>query len=354
MKHLNAKPSEISNIGADIMGAQRHNFDTYDNDEKRKQKEKRASDKTLKNKIESLKVEMLSKLDSNNFLDLSNNFEIAKCVLTHFPELQYNNCIPYSDTLKSLRANILVADKSYTNEQARAFNKIGKLVLKNHWNIRSLQDAREHYASKKKRGSFTEMNGRKSLWRDSSEINAESIQYLADTTLGVQFGNSVPDTERTYCINNLAKSLKQLQNVFSFNFKPVAFSFGARGKAGSVAHYEDNKKVIAMNRHIDGALAHELGHAIDYALGMASDNITYSMRTKYKAKLKLNPANVGSNLKYYMGNKEIFARLFEQYLLTLIPNCDSFLQFTFDSEVMPDLDEENLAFIKNALKEIIK
>ena len=65
--YLNAKPSKISNIGEDVRGAKRHNFRTYE--EEQKHKEKLQSDKDKTQKIKELKEEVIKNLDAQSVIN---------------------------------------------------------------------------------------------------------------------------------------------------------------------------------------------------------------------------------------------------------------------------------------------
>jgi hypothetical protein len=90
---------------------------------------------------------------------------------------------------------------------------------------------------------------------------------------GVQWGKSVTDEEREHHLKSLVDSFNDLTGILglpaemsSFNGK-LAIAVGARGKAGALAHYEGNEKVINLTRASGaGSLAHEWGHFFDHTL----------------------------------------------------------------------------------------
>ena len=65
--YLNAKPSKISNFGEDVLGAKRHNFRTYE--EEQIKKEKLQSDKEKAQKIKELKEEVIKNLDAKSLIN---------------------------------------------------------------------------------------------------------------------------------------------------------------------------------------------------------------------------------------------------------------------------------------------
>lgn len=165
----------------------------------------------------------------------------------------------------------------------------------------------------------------------------------------IQFGNSLSDKEKEFHIKAAAQSFDDLSAItglsastLSCNGK-LAIAFGARGKAGSVAHYSDKHKVLNLNRNSVGALAHELGHALDFNLKDKSSvqrDGPLSIKTRYG--LSDNPSKVDIafaqlheqldeykkrmattdsfrqlSLKkkgYYNSPAEVFARGFESYV----------------------------------------
>jgi hypothetical protein len=341
-QHYNAKPSKYANLGADILGAKRHNFDTYENPEvakaKAAQKQSKKDVKALTELYKAKFVEALHQSTEQGQAVLK-EYEVKKAILTCEPLKDFQG----TDTT-ALRTLVLslsgapreLARKTYN----RLINKVHKLRY-----IRPIELSK--YFEPKIKNSFVETNGVKRDWQLETSFDQGSIAYLATITKGVQFGNSLPESEREYCLHNLANSLKIIGKYFAIDFHTLGFSFGARGQSGSIAHYQDSAKVIAINRSWDGALIHELGHAIDFALGKVSESMPYNIRSKYRAKLD---ANKVPNLRYYMKPTEIFARMFEVYFRSIAPETTDYMQSTFSQAVMPDLDAESLAWMVETLK----
>lgn len=103
----------------------------------------------------------------------------------------------------------------------------------------------------------------------------------------LQYGNSMPDTERKYHTKWTLQSMSDLADILGLPLEQVSargklgIAFGARGKGGALAHYEPDTKVINLTRSNGfGSLAHEWGHFADNILsnnmsGMISDSYIY-------------------------------------------------------------------------------
>lgn len=342
MKQYNEKPSAIKNIGEDILGAKRHNFDTYENPELKAEKETK---KRVKKQACALKTIAISLLNETNFKQVILDYEFNK-TLSFFVNSGIKNCYN-KENVVALKAYVI---QNKTNETVKAFNKLVRQCSKINWNIRTLEDAKKYF-EKRKTEPFTELNGIKKQWELTTKFDSSVTKQLESSVKAVQFGNSIPDAEREYCSTKLAESIVILKKYFAFDFKNIAFSYGARGLPRSIAHYQDSEKVLAFNRGWDGAMIHELGHAIDYALCMKSRELPNEVYSKYRAQLIRHEVK---NQKYYLCKKEIFARLFEQYCIATIPELTEFMQFTFDSHVMPKLDQCAIEFMATTLKTILK
>ena len=345
MKQYNEKPSKLTNLGEDVLGASRHHFDTYENPEAKATKERA---KALKNGLSELKNNTQRDLNQDNFKAKIRFYEFNKTILK-IPSYTGPKEGTKED-MKELRTHIVTTLKgSEYDECGKAYNRLARVLSKVEYYVRSLEDALEYFAPKKAVNSFKEMNGVRAVWDMDTSISQETIDYLRSTVRAVQYGNSLTEKERTYCAQNLAESLIVLNKYFPLPLKELAFSFGARGKAGSVAHYEPKSNVLAFNRGIDGAFIHELGHAIDYKLGKISEKMPWEYRSKYQDKLRA--AKVSSNdMKYYRKPTEIFARLFEVYCRKNISELSAFMQVTYNQDVMPELNEE----IENWMKETLE
>jgi hypothetical protein len=357
-KMINEKPSKLANLGAEVFGAKRHFFDTYDNPEKRAEKERE------KKKVDARKGHKetaISSLSPENYIPVLCQYEMALAL--EKIEGYEGNRDGSQDAVKELKTYVqslritgpvwVKGQNDRFNAAADAFNRYSRAISKIRWNVRSFEDAQKYLAPKKKE-SFKEFNGVEKPWNlgENEKFNPESVSLLSEVTRAVQFGNSLTLAEREYCLHNLLSSITLLNTKYTFNFKDLAFSFGARGKPGSIAHYQNSLKVLAFNRGWSGAFIHELGHAVDYSLNLPSNNLPWTIRSAYRVKLKA--AAVGPWMKYYMEPVEIFARLFEVYLREEMPEMTDFMQFTHNEGVMPDLTDESRNWMKETLKTLVK
>lgn len=347
-KRINERPSKYSNLGQDVMGAHRHNFDTYDNPEKKAEKERAKKQKANSKDLKQQAVNQLTEVNYREVLDWYEFRKTADSIEGYQGDKSGSD-----EAMKELRS--FVESKRGAQEFgdiARKYNRLARTMRRNRWRVKSFEAAQKYFETKKK-DSFTEFNGIKRAWTLSGSFDQTSIDYLATKTRAVQFGNSLPESEREYCLENLAQSIKLIETKFIIETKTLAFSFGARGKAGSVAHYQDSERVLAFNRGWDGAFIHELGHAIDYSLGLPSWQIPDSVRTKYRSQLLA--ANIGwDRRKYYESSKELFARLFEAWIRTQLPETTDWMQSTFNQDVMPELDTEALNWMNETMKPLMR
>lgn len=344
MKQFNERPSKYSNLGQDITGAKRHNFDTYENPEKKAEKERV---KRSKNHLKELKQQAIDQFTEVNYMGVIEWYESNKCLIS----MANYDGVKRVASLEQLKEHVLsLKETPYYNDSAIKFNKLSKKMRNIRWYYRDVTLAMKHFDTKSK-DKFTEFNGVKRPWILKDKFNPISIDYLIDTTEAIQFGNSLPENEREYCLHNLMIAIETLKTRLTFNFKTIGFSYGARGKAGSVAHYQNSQKVLAFNRGWDGALIHELGHAIDYSLNLPSNNLPMDIRQRYAQQIKDHKID---NPNYYNSRKELFARLFEVWCLKNIPELSSFALFIFDQRTMPILDEQSEQWMNDALKPILK
>ena len=87
---------------------------------------------------------------------------------------------------------------------------------------------------------------------------------------GLQWGNSVTDSEREHHLKMSAEAFTDLADVLGLPPKMVSFNdrlglaVGARGHGTAMAHYEPKMRVINLTRKNGvGSLAHEWGHFFD-------------------------------------------------------------------------------------------
>ena len=89
-----------------------------------------------------------------------------------------------------------------------------------------LASARKKFSPK---NTFTEQSGISAPWKKYEGTETEltnAREFLASNTRGVQFGNSVPDSERSYILVELSSFLKQWNTTFKVPLTPVGWSFG--------------------------------------------------------------------------------------------------------------------------------
>lgn len=328
--YYNSKPSLISNLGLDISGAKRHNFNTYESDAEKKHR--KETNKQLKNLKESLKKEVLSE---------NPRPEQIICILSGLFKLEYGFNYDDIETLRNKRTQAIDKEsRSEFNKIVNAYNKVNKAIRYcNHeyYFKKYLTSQRKLYAPKE---SFIEKNGKDLNWStfSSMPITESHTQYLKDNSKAVQFGNSVTDKERSYILNELTNFLKSW--TYS-DLSELSWSFGARGNAKSVAFYEHSRKVISVNRNNIGSLIHEIGHYLDFKNDLISYQISYSTVKEYEATLPDMPYKLK---RYYTSKKEIFARAVEAYLLgkySEFAQCSTF--------ALPELNEELINLVEKSL-----
>lgn len=376
-RQFNEKPSKYGNIGNDILGAKRHNFDTYENET---QKMQALKEKTKKKNWTKTRKEIIEQIESgNNVRD--NLLEFSRIQAMQCEEFaKLFNYVEFSQsekpyeylskvTMKTVE-NRLTEIKAFKhdaelyrnlyenwNKARKAFNKLIRLVYRieklDYSSEKCIEKALNLLGKKPKKDQFIELNGAKGSWKLEKPFNMQSIEYLKTKGISVQFGNSLGLSEREYCIENLASSIKQLESILSFDFSSVNYAFASRGKRGSIAHYENRNKVLAFNRQWSGAFLHEIGHAIDYSLGMVSLNIPRHFFDDYAEQLTKNEVK---NKSYYLKNTEFFARAFEVYIVDGLgrENVTLFTQNTRDRKVMPELTLELRGLMKALLATLLK
>lgn len=94
-----------------------------------------------------------------------------------------------------------------------------------------------------------------------------------------EFGNWLNENDRQTSLDMAYDALRDLARILRIRPEDVslngslAIAFGARGKGGSgagAAHYEPGRQVINLTKMSGaGCLAHEWGHALDHAIGLA-------------------------------------------------------------------------------------
>lgn len=110
-------------------------------------------------------------------------------------------------------------------------------------------------------------------WRKGRNVTAEELMETF-ALRGVQFGASIPKSERQQWVNAAFDALADLADIIGWprswlGFKgELALAIGARGRKGNAAHYEPSLKVINLTRRAGaGTLAHEWAHGFDFRVG---------------------------------------------------------------------------------------
>lgn len=343
-KYYNAKPSKIGNIGKDVSGAKRMYFDTYES-EQEKQVAKRKR-KGLKEVKEQLKAEVLSE---------SPNAQRIIELLGKRVELEHGVNPTREDAsfqISLLRDAVDTKDReqvSTFNNLIRAYRKVERDIFRLSSNYPEYTINRLKRAYKPKKKPFVEENGKTVDWssfEDTTKLTKD-FDFLSEHTQAVQFGNSVSDRERSYILIELTRFLKDWSNDSIFrhvNLKPLHWSFGARGKAGSVAYYNPNQVLISVNRNNIGSLIHEIGHYIDFTQGMPSSKISAQTIREYRDMVKeQNPYLSHTEMRYYCSRVEIFARAFEAYCFKVKAGFSEFAQC--GKSYLPVLNDELLDII---------
>ena len=328
----NEKPSALNNIGQDISGAHRHNFNTY-TDEQKIEREKKKSDKKAKDTRKADFKEAIARATCKDEVIL---------LITQYEHINTCDLLGMSQfsTVDQLRTFV---SSNRTRANCMAFNKFIRLVRR----LPYKRDAELFgYLDSKKIEKYQHITGVEKQWKTDLPLSPTAISFFSDTVKAVQFGNSLSENERIFNLNNLEQGLVELRALVNIDFTRVGFSFGARGKAGSVAHYEDSNKVIAINRSRCGSIVHEIGHALDYQRGLISYNLPHSLVQRYREKVYGNPM-LKINAKYLLNKKEIFARAFEAYISSFISN--SYL-LDGDRSDWPELDASDIEWMKTVVQ----
>ncbi len=208
-----------------------------------------------------------------------------------------------------------------------------------------------------------------------SQHNIDKLFHLK----GVDYGQYLTNEDRYNYLYALAIALYDLNSVLKIQSNNMGMNgtlgvtFGARGRAGALAHYEPTTNYINLTRyHKDktkrkeelfvnsggvGSFAHEYGHFLDYWAGSNIEpgeyySLTAGSSLYDAAKPKYNPTkqplraatqkilnkacfddkgNDSAFIKrikkfskktYYQQQNEIFARLFEQYIAAKLKKKD--------------------------------
>ncbi len=177
---------------------------------------------------------------------------------------------------------------------------------------------------------------------------------------GFEYGNWATQTERFNFLIACKISFEQLKDLGFENLGldgKIIVSFGARGQGGAAAHFEPKTFAINLTKKRGfGVFTHEYGHALDYFFGTYIDQDATSLALSYGHKtgvialdgfektsmrylmndlvndiiqntelLQRLDKNVGRENDYWYRRNEIFARMFEQSIHTVLDSKNDFL-----------------------------
>lgn len=108
---------------------------------------------------------------------------------------------------------------------------------------------------------------------DNPDLPAMLTEY---SLKGFEFGNWLSQNERydhVLACDDSLKDLCKIMHTKNLGFDcSIGVAFGARGRAGALAHYEPKANMINLTKENGaGSLAHEYGHALDYNIGRMID-----------------------------------------------------------------------------------
>jgi hypothetical protein len=343
-KQYNERQSKFMNLGDDVEGAHRHRY----SEEKIA---KRKADKARKEKLAALKNAFLASLTDDADLNKTNHRRYQVNILVaEWSFLGFIYASSFSDN------DALIA---FTRLHKRANDQVRKLYNKycnNMWKARhctTQEDFTELYQPKtlnRKAPKIGEMVGYVGQWQMPQGWNSTAeidLQYFKEKSINLQFGKSVTDSEREFCITTTLSTLLTLESLNSnLDFRGYTFGFGARGMARSVAHFEPSTKVIQINRHRNGALIHEIGHAIDYK-NRLMQNFPDSVFINYRAKIE-SMANIPrEHKKYLLDPREVTARAIERVMSEYF--TERGFSLDHNSYDWPDLTSEEILVIKGLI-----
>lgn len=117
---------------------------------------------------------------------------------------------------------------------------------------------------------------------DANSVRAGVKFMTSDLGMrGVQWGNSVTDSEREHHLKFSSEAMADLVDVLGLDDSDASLggklglAIGARGHGTAMAHYEPLSRVINLTRKSGvGSLAHEWGHFFDHEIagGQGADN----------------------------------------------------------------------------------
>lgn len=364
--YYNSRPSKFENIGEDLVGAKRHQFNTYTDEEQKKreiQKRKRVNTKYL----QDLRDLVIESKDKKAFLLLISlrfiNNQCPQELETLFP---LNKILENLDDYNVVANNIICENSENINalpwgeEKTKALNAVRRYLREmrrvQYYSIEWLIKKYQKKSSKK--SELTQVGERRS-WNKEVELSDEEKNAVASSFKAIQFGNSVSDKERKYILKELFLNLDKIKKSFPrIDFKELSLCFGSRGKAGSVAFFSPELNVIQVNRNRIGSLVHELAHASDFsekfvlwkeARGFGSSrnfsNILGDVCARYRKSIRERKNLTPIEKRYFCDIKEIYARAVEA---SLFDNWNSDFMITKGS-MWPVLTDEEKAEVRKTL-----
>lgn len=149
-------------------------------------------------------------------------------------------------------------------------------------------------------------------WRKDRNIMPDDFAQ-AIPFRGVEFGNWVNQTERVNLLNLAYDGFHDLAQLWGITPDACAlggslsFAFGSRGRAGAMAHYEPDRKVINLTKKNGaGCMAHEWFHAVDNWVMMREGLAGYA--TEASSTAASETARAGYALLQAIRKTEFFQR----------------------------------------------
>jgi hypothetical protein len=166
---------------------------------------------------------------------------------------------------------------------------------------------------------YIEKNVTRKGGKDFNKISIAEAQSKLEKDFGfkaVQYGNSMPDTERQHHTQWTLEAFSDLSEVLNIPSElltarnKLGIAFGARGVAlgagigGAAAHYEANTKMINLTRANGyGSLAHEWGHFMDNILSPSMHDFITGITDYNSKRMKVSDITVHGTVYEVKNNK---------------------------------------------------
>lgn len=190
-------------------------------------------------------------------------------------------------------------------------------------------------------------------YRNSHNITGDDMLNVFGF-YGGEFGNWLNEKDRQQNLNysydafvDLAKALNISNEDIALNGE-LSIAYGARGRAGAVAHYEPERRVINLTKMSGaGSLAHEWGHALDHYLSRTLLNnegyLSNSNSELIKPLVNVMQYKTLSPEESYKVNQAEYIQTEERYIL--------FIKNTFRREKLSENQQEKVTeIIKNVFE----